>query len=101
MIESITAWKKALQQGDTLRVVNRERPEADGIRDVMRVQGNAFTTRFIRADGEEVESWSYYLPAKQMRLSADGRTLTKLDSHGNESISFTVLEGAAADEVSA
>jgi hypothetical protein len=95
-ITSITAWRKALQVGDTLRVINREAPQCDGIRPVMRVQGNAFTTLFVRSDGEEVESWSYYLPAKQMRLSDDGRTLIKLDANGNESISYTVLEGEAS-----
>jgi hypothetical protein len=97
LITSITAWRKALRQGDTLRVVNHDAPQCNGIRPVLRVQGNAFTTLFVRSDGEEVETWSYYLPAKQMRLSPDGRTLTKLDQDGNESISYTVLEGAAAD----
>jgi hypothetical protein len=90
-ITSITAWRKALQVGDTLRVVNREAPHCDGIRPVTRVQGNAFATLFVRSDGETVESWSYYLPAKQMRLSDDGRTLTKLDQQGQPSISYTVL----------
>ena len=97
LITSITAWRKALAVGDTLRVVNHEAPHCNGIRPVLRVQGNGFTTLFTRSDGEQVETWSYYLPAKQMCLSPDGRTLTKLDENGNESISYTVLEGAAAD----
>lgn len=101
MITSITAWRKALQQGDTLRVINHDYPEMNGIRDVMRVQGNAFTTRYVRPNGEVVESWFYYPKTSEMRLSDDGRTLTRLhvagtNKQGDPSLSYTVLEGMAA-----
>lgn len=100
MPTSITAWRKALQPGDTLRVVNHDFPEMNGIRPVMRVQSNAFTTRYVRPNGEVVESWFYFPKAAEMRLSADGRTLTRLHvaepgAQGAPSLSYTVLEGEA------
>jgi len=97
-ITSITAWRKALEQGDTLRVINHRYPDLNGIRDVTRVQGNAFATRATRASTGEVieQSWFYYRKGGLMRLSPDGRTLIVLDEDGTMSISYTVLEGLAA-----
>jgi hypothetical protein len=102
-ITSITAWRKALALGDTLRVVNHCYPDLNGIRTVTRVQGNAFATRATRASTGEVinESWFYYRKGNLMGLSTDGRTLHVYDDGiGSDdrtlSISYTVLEGVAA-----
>jgi hypothetical protein len=85
-MKTLTDIKRRIQFGIVLTLVeNTKRPELNGqARRVTHTQGNAFTWRLVGAPETEARSWTYYAPAKTVRIiDADTFSMALTDAWGH------------------
>lgn len=93
-MKSFADIKRRIRTGIVLTCVeNTKRPELNGqARRVTHTQGNAFTWRLVGAPETENRSWTFYPPAKMVKiLDADTFTMALTDAWGHvtpETVTF-------------
>ena len=95
----MTDIKRRIRKGVVLTLVaNTKRPELNGQdRCVTHTQGNAFTWRPVGAPETETRSWTFYPPAKTVKIiDADTFTMALTDAWGHATTETITFRFAAA-----
>ena len=86
---TLSAYKRLVAVGSFMRVENYMAPMLNGVRRVMRVQSNAFTTEHPLKPG--VESWTWW-PKASLVKPIDARSFELLDENGKPWAKFELVD---------